>query len=74
MNFYFQAEAYDIRNRVQEPQLLSSDTLAIVALENLKLLNDELTALTTRARSYSSYQDRFGSSISSQAKLKGYTE
>ena len=47
MYFNLQAETYDIRNRIQEIQLLRSDILAIVALENLKLLNDELIALKT---------------------------
>ena len=71
---WIQAEAYDIRNHVQEPILLSSDTLAVVALENLKLLQDGLSTLTAKARSYASYQDRFGSSISRQTKHKGFSE
>ncbi|XP_033124826.1 dynein heavy chain 6, axonemal-like [Anneissia japonica] len=66
------AEAFEMRNRVNAPGLLSSDTLGIVALERLKLLNDEVGALTTKARSYASYQDRFGSSISSKKKVHGY--
>ncbi|XP_071789676.1 dynein axonemal heavy chain 6-like isoform X2 [Asterias amurensis] len=69
-----QAEAYDIRNHVQEPILLSSDTLAVVALENLKLLHDGLSTITTKARSYASYQDRFGSSISRQTKQRGFSD
>ncbi|XP_022090728.1 dynein heavy chain 6, axonemal-like isoform X2 [Acanthaster planci] len=69
-----QAETYDIRNLVQEPTLLSSDTLPVVALENLKLLQDSLSTLTIKARSYASYQDRFGSSISRQSKLKGIAD
>ncbi|XP_038073413.1 dynein heavy chain 6, axonemal-like isoform X3 [Patiria miniata] len=69
-----QAETYDIRNHVQEPTLLSSDTLPVVALENMKLLHDSLSTLTIKARSYASYQDRFGSSISRQSKLKGFAD
>ncbi|XP_063958044.1 dynein axonemal heavy chain 6-like isoform X2 [Lytechinus pictus] len=68
------SEAYDIRNRVTAPTLLSADTLAVVAMENLKLLSDELNAVSGKARSYASYQDRFGSSISTQNKMKGISE
>lgn len=68
-----QKEAYEIRTKLQDPALLSPDTMVMVALENLKLLNDALSVLTTKARSYASYQDRFGSSLSNQ-KMKGYQE
>ncbi|XP_071833092.1 dynein axonemal heavy chain 6-like isoform X4 [Apostichopus japonicus] len=68
-----QKEAYEIRSKLQDPALLSPDTMVMVAMENLKLLNDALSVLTTKARSYASYQDRFGSSLSRQ-KIRGYQE
>ncbi|XP_064622088.1 dynein axonemal heavy chain 6-like isoform X2 [Lineus longissimus] len=58
-------QIYDIKNRVLDPTLLHHDTLAVVALENIKYLQDEVETLGTKARSYANYQERFGTSMSS---------
>jgi dynein heavy chain len=58
-------QIYDIKNRVLDPTLLHPDTLAVVALENIKYLQDEVQTLSSKARSYANYQERFGTSMSS---------
>ncbi|CAH1791320.1 unnamed protein product [Owenia fusiformis] len=63
----------DLRNRVRDPILLSDDTLATVALENIKYITDEVNDLSNKAKSYASYQDRFGSSLSAGKKMDEYT-
>ncbi|XP_077989551.1 dynein axonemal heavy chain 6-like [Glandiceps talaboti] len=67
-------ELVEIKSKVNAPVLLSPDTLPVVATENLKLIGDEVSVVSTKARSYASYQDRFGSSISSQSKMRGFSE
>ncbi|XP_071080158.1 dynein axonemal heavy chain 6-like [Haliotis cracherodii] len=57
----------DLKNRVRDPELLHADTMAVTALETIRFLQDEVQNLSGRARSYASYQERFGSSMS-QAK------
>ena len=51
-----------MKNRVSDPMLLSGDTMAIVALEKIKLLIEEVSVLLTKGKSYANYQERFGSS------------
>ena len=58
----------DIKNRVQDPILLHSDTMASTALERMRDLTEEVTSLTTKARSYGNYQERFGSSLTQSRK------
>jgi len=58
--------------QVQDPDLLHLDTNAAGAMETLKFLQEEVQALSVKARSYGSYQERFGSSLSgSKSKLIG---
>ncbi len=57
----------ELKNRVLDPELLHADTMASTALETIRSLQDEVRILSVRARSYASYQERFGSSLS-QAK------
>ena len=54
----------DLKNQVRDPDLLSADTMAVSALETIKYLHEEVQGLSVRARSYASYQERFGSSLS----------
>ena len=51
-----------MKNRVSDPMLLGGDTMAIVALEKIKLLIEEVSVLLTKGKSYANYQERFGSS------------
>ncbi|XP_070577565.1 LOW QUALITY PROTEIN: dynein axonemal heavy chain 6-like [Ptychodera flava] len=67
-------ELVEIKSRVRAPVLLSQHTLPVVATENLKLIGDDVSNVSVKARSYASYQDRFGSSISNQSKMRGFSE
>eukprot|EP00058_Branchiostoma_floridae_P021106 XP_002606596.1 hypothetical protein BRAFLDRAFT_72653 [Branchiostoma floridae] len=67
-------ELVEIKSKVRDPNLLNPDTLTVVATETLKTLMEEVEYLSTKARSYSNYQDRFGSSISAPSKMKSFAE
>nr|KAI8735296.1 dynein heavy chain 6; axonemal-like [Biomphalaria glabrata] len=58
----------DLKIRVQDPELLHVDTHPLSALETTRLLQEEVHILSIKARSYASYQERFGSSLSKQRK------
>ncbi|XP_053375273.1 dynein axonemal heavy chain 6-like isoform X4 [Mercenaria mercenaria] len=58
----------DLMNQVRDPDLLHIDTNAMGALETLKFLQEEVQILSVKARSYASYQERFGSSLSHSKK------
>lgn len=58
----------DMKSQVRDPILLSNDTMATTALEKIRGLTEEVTELTTKARNYANYQERFGSSMSQQSK------
>ncbi|RUS88168.1 hypothetical protein EGW08_004065, partial [Elysia chlorotica] len=58
----------NLKSRVQDPELLHADTHALSALEAIRLLQEEVQTLSVKARSYASYQDRFGSSMSKQRR------
>ena len=57
-----------IKNKVCSPALLDADNIPQVATEKLKLLKEDLANLSTKARNYVTYQERFGSSMSSLQK------
>ena len=57
-----------MKNQVQDPILLSSDTMASTSLEKVSYMTEEVTQLSTYARSYANYQERFGSSMTSKKK------
>lgn len=63
-----------IKNKVCSPVLLDADNISQVATEKLKLLREDLTNLSTKARNYATYQERFGSSMSSSLQKKALTE
>lgn len=63
-----------IKNKVCSPGLLDADNIPQVATEKLKLLKEDLSNLSTKARNYATYQDRFGSSMSSSLQKKALTE
>lgn len=61
----------DLKNQVRDPDLLHIDTNAMGALETIKFLQEEVQELSLKARSYASYQERFGSSLSTKKSLIG---
>ncbi|PFX28824.1 Dynein heavy chain 1, axonemal [Stylophora pistillata] len=63
-----------IKNKVCSPALLDADNIPQVATEKLKLLKEDLANLSTKARNYVAYQERFGSSMSSSLQKKALTE
>ena len=67
-------ELVTIKNKVCSPALLDADSIPQVATEKLKLLKEDLANLSTKARNYTAYQDRFGSSMSSSLQKKALTE
>ncbi|XP_078503488.1 dynein axonemal heavy chain 14 [Lissotriton helveticus] len=56
-------ELMEFKNKVRNPVLLHADTFPGVAKEILQNLLEEVEIISNKARSYSSYQDRFGSSM-----------
>ena len=66
--FKIRTRLMDIMNRVRDPDLLSTDMPAVAALSKLDQLNEEVQQLSGKARSYASYQERFGSSLSQSKK------
>lgn len=63
-----------IKNKVCSPALLDADNIPQVATEKLKLLKEDLTNLSTKARNYATYQERFGSSMSASLQKKAINE
>lgn len=63
-----------IRNKVCSPALLDADSIPQVATEKLKLMKEDLANLSTKARNYATYQERFGSSMSSSLQKKALSE
>ncbi|KAK7488391.1 hypothetical protein BaRGS_00020365, partial [Batillaria attramentaria] len=58
----------ELKSRVQDPDLLHEETMAVSALETIRNLQEEVQTMSVRARSYASYQERFGSSLSRTKK------
>ncbi|KAL5008122.1 hypothetical protein ScPMuIL_013703 [Solemya velum] len=55
----------DLTNpRVRDPDLLSIDTLAVSYSGDIEVSTEKVQAVSVKARSYTSYQRRFGSSLS----------
>uniref|UniRef100_A0A8C5PZV6 AAA+ ATPase domain-containing protein n=1 Tax=Leptobrachium leishanense TaxID=445787 RepID=A0A8C5PZV6_9ANUR len=66
-NLHF--ELMDLKVKVRSPVLVQSDTFPLEAQELILNLQEEFEAISSRARCYSTYQERFGSSIT-QMKAK----
>ena len=64
-----QQESLELKIRLQQPTLLSSDTTSQVAHENLKLFQEMIEKLVEKAKNYASYQERFGNTMK-QVKKK----
>ncbi|XP_032239531.2 dynein axonemal heavy chain 6 isoform X3 [Nematostella vectensis] len=63
-----------IKNKVRSPILLEADNIPQVTIETLKFLSEELEAITTKAKSYASYQERFCNSMSATFQKKALVE
>ena len=63
------SESIDLRFRLQSPVLLSSDTTAQIAQENLTLFQEMIEKLVEKAKNYAAYQERFGNTLK-QVKKK----
>ena len=62
-------ESIDLKTRLQSNFLLSSDTTAAIARENLTLFSEMIEKLVERAKNYLVYQERFGKTLK-QVKKK----
>jgi len=62
--FNIRSRLMDLKNRVRDPDLLHTDTMSMTALETIRDLQEGVQELSSKARSYASYQERFGSSLS----------
>ncbi|KAM8945402.1 dynein axonemal heavy chain 14 [Pelodytes ibericus] len=60
-NLHF--ELMDLKTKVRNPALLQGDTFPMEAKEIIRNLVEEFEALSSRAQCYSTYQERFGSSV-----------
>lgn len=58
-----------LKNDVMDPLFLSLDTMAIVALQRIEVLADEVHHMLTSARNFASYRERFTSSLTRTRKL-----
>lgn len=63
-------ECVDLKGRLQSPVLLSIDTSAQQANENLLLYQEMIVKLAERAKNYASYQERFGNTMKQVSKKK----
>lgn len=51
----------EIKNKVRDLDLLSTDIIAVVVLSKFDSIQSEVSLLFIKVRSYGSYQERFGS-------------
>ena len=58
-----QQESIDLKVRLQSPALLSSETTAQIANENLTLFQEMIEKMVEKAKNYASYQERFGNTL-----------
>ncbi|XP_069117336.1 dynein axonemal heavy chain 6-like isoform X3 [Argopecten irradians] len=66
--FSIRTKIMDLKNRIQDPDLLHMDTMSVTALETIRDLQDGVQELSVKARSYAAYQERFGSSLTTGRK------
>lgn len=67
-------ELRTISNKVNSPVLLEADNIPQVISEKINYLNEELEVIATKARNYTAYFERFGSSMSSTYQKKALAE
>ena len=63
-----------IKNKARSPNLLDSDNIPQVASEKIKFLAEELEGLSRKTRNYATYQERFGSSMSTAVQRKSLAQ
>jgi hypothetical protein len=63
-------ESVELKTRLQSPLLLSADTIAQQANENLTLFQEMIEKLVEKAKNYASYQERFGNTMKQVTKKK----
>ncbi|KAL8598272.1 hypothetical protein ACOMHN_035222 [Nucella lapillus] len=66
--YNIRSKLMEVKAKVQDPDLLHEETMAVSALDTIHTLQEEVQSLSVRARSYASYQERFGSSLSNTRK------
>ncbi|OWF46435.1 Dynein heavy chain 6, axonemal [Mizuhopecten yessoensis] len=66
--FSIRTKIMDLKNRIQDPDLLHMDTMSVTALETIRDLQEGVQELSVKARSYAAYQERFGSSLTTGRK------
>ncbi len=66
-------ESVELKERLQSPVLLSSETSPQIARENLTLFNEMIEKLVQKAKNYASYQEKFGSTLKQVKKSSANT-
>lgn len=59
----------EIKSKVRNPSFLNYETPASIALDSINALQEEVALLSHKARSYASYQERFGSSLQTKSRF-----
>lgn len=67
-----QRRVFELKNQAMDPSFLSTDAMAIVALEKIAQLMEEAIALSAKAHSYASYKERFGNSRPARNQMTKY--
>ena len=61
---------YNVKNNVRSPALLDEDVTPQIAMENIRLIMEDVDQIGQQARDYSIYQDRFGDALSTAVKKR----
>ena len=61
---------HNVKNKVRSSVLLDEDVVPQAAMENIRMLMEDVELIGQRARNYSSYQDRFGDALSTAVKKR----
>lgn len=61
---------HNIKNKVRSSVLLDEDVVPEAAMENLRLLMEDVDLIGQRARNYTSFQDRFADALSTAVKKR----
>ena len=61
---------YKVKDKVRSSALLDEDVVPQAAMENIRLLMEDVEIISQRTRNYAIYQDRFGDSISTAIKRR----
>ena len=61
---------YKVKDKVRSSVLLDEDVVPEAAMENIRLLMEDVEVIGQRTRNYSIYQDRFGDAMSTAIKRR----